>query len=316
MDGFLIVDKPRGLSSHDVCAHVKHLLNARRVGHCGTLDPEATGVLLIAIGKATKFFPFLLGLDKIYEGTIRLGFSTDTYDATGQATSPLSENLPTSNEVLLSIKKFEGDIIQTPPPFSAKKINGQPAYRLARAKKTVSLKPEKKRIYFFTLLAYQPPDISFKIRCSSGTYIRSLAHDLGKALGCGGHLLSLRRLAVGNFTMKEAVSLDRLIEVNKTNSVDSYLIPIEKILPDMPSIRLKNEAIQRAINGAPICLNHIEFNSQTEKNDFSDDEVLKIFSLTGKFIGLGRFSREKVYILPFLVINDMEKPKVGQKSKQ
>ena len=204
-DGLLIIDKPAGPTSHDVVQSVRKALAMRRVGHGGTLDPDATGVLLVAAGQATRFFPFLSKENKVYEGRIRLGFATDTCDASGRPVSEVSADLPGRAELAEAMKAFEGEILQTPPRYSAKKIAGRPVYKMARADKKFDLEPVRITIERFVLLDYRPPDVDFEAACSAGTYIRSLAHDLGHRLGCGGHLAVLRRTSVGPYGLADAV---------------------------------------------------------------------------------------------------------------
>ncbi|MGZ4887344.1 MAG: tRNA pseudouridine(55) synthase TruB, partial [Candidatus Aminicenantales bacterium] len=194
MDGLLIIDKPPGCTSHDVVLRVRSLLGTKRVGHGGTLDPDATGVLLVALGQATRFFPFLSGHDKTYQGRIRLGHATDTYDAAGRPTTEeWTDAFPGDAAVAAAMKSFEGEILQVPPPYSAKKLGGRPAYKLARAGRDFVLEPVRVTVRLFRLENYAPPFLDFEAACSAGTYIRSLAHELGLKLGCGGHLHSLRR---------------------------------------------------------------------------------------------------------------------------
>ena len=199
-DGLLVIDKPAGPTSHDVVRRVRKALGMRRVGHGGTLDPDATGVLLVAAGQATRFFPFLSKEFKVYDGRIRLGFATDTYDASGRPASEPCPDLPGRDGLASAMRAFEGDILQIPPRYSAKKIAGRPVYKMARADVEFTLEPAAVTVTRFTLLDYRPPDFDFEAECSSGTYIRSLAHDLGLKLGCGAHLAALRRTSVGPYT--------------------------------------------------------------------------------------------------------------------
>jgi tRNA pseudouridine55 synthase len=210
VNGVLIIDKSRGLTSHDVVNRVRRILGQRSVGHLGTLDPMATGVLPLVIGSFTRLAQFYLSSEKTYEGTIRFGFSTDTYDAEGESTSaPTKPAL--SREGLESVAgKFRGLISQTPPPFSAKKIKGVPAYKLARKQQEVRLEPVQIEIKEFEILSLEADRAHFRARVGSGTYMRSVAHDMGQALGCGAHLESLRRTSVAEFNLAEAHTLDEL----------------------------------------------------------------------------------------------------------
>ena len=210
MNGVLIIDKSPGLTSHDVVHRVRHILGQRSVGHLGTLDPMATGVLPLVIGSFTRLAQFYLSSEKTYEGTIRFGFSTDTYDADGAPTSAPANVTLSREEVGGVAGKFRGLISQTPPPFSAKKIKGVPAYKLARQQKDVRLEPVQIEIKEFEILSVDTDRAQFRARVASGTYMRSIAHDMGRTLGCGAHLESLRRTSVAEFTLADAHTLDEL----------------------------------------------------------------------------------------------------------
>jgi tRNA pseudouridine55 synthase len=236
ISGVLIIDKPAGLTSHDIVARVRRILGIRQVGHFGTLDPFATGVLPVSVGKATRFAQFYLKSRKAYEGTIHFGFSTDTYDATGQ---PTSESVPVvlDGEILERIfREFTGRLMQTPPPFSAKHVGGVRAYELARQQKPVSLAPVEVEIYALELLGIEQQDVRFAVECSGGTYVRSLAHDLGQKVRCGAYLAGLRRIGVAEFKESQAVTLDRLAEVVKENRIQNCLVPLEALLPEFPEL--------------------------------------------------------------------------------
>ena len=234
--GVLVIDKPAGITSHDVVARVRKILGQRQVGHFGTLDPFATGVLPVSVGKATRFAQFYLKSRKAYEGTIRFGFSTDTYDATGQ---PTSEAVPVLLEAPVLedyFRQFTGRLLQTPPPFSAKRVGGVRAYELARQHKPVNLTPVEVEIYALELLGLEGEQVRFAVECSGGPYVRSLAHDLGQKLGCGAHLAGLRRTAVAEFTLNRAVTLERLQEAAEQGSLDSCVVRLEALLPDCPEL--------------------------------------------------------------------------------
>jgi tRNA pseudouridine55 synthase len=236
ISGVLIIDKPADLTSHDVVARVRRLLGIRQVGHFGTLDPFATGVLPISVGKATRFAQFYLKSRKAYEGTIRFGFSTDTYDSTGK---PTSESVPVTldREVLESVfRDFTGLLLQTPPPFSAKHVGGVRAYELARQQKPVSLAPVEVEIYALELLGIEGDQIRFAVECSGGTYVRSLAHDIGHRIRCGAHLAGLRRKAVAEFKESRAVTLEGLAKAVEEGRIESCLVPLEALLPEFPEL--------------------------------------------------------------------------------
>jgi len=234
--GVLVIDKPAGITSHDVVARVRKILHQRQVGHFGTLDPFATGVLPVSVGKATRFAQFYLKSRKAYAGTIRFGFSTDTYDATGE---PTSEALPVvleAAELEGQFRGFTGRLLQAPPPFSAKRVGGVRAYELARQHKPVNLTPVEVEIYALELLSFEGEQVRFAVECSGGTYVRSLAHDLGQKLGCGGHLAGLRRTAVAEFTENRAITLEGLQEAAEQSKLESCLVRLEALLPDCPEL--------------------------------------------------------------------------------
>lgn len=212
MNGVLILDKPAGLTSHDVVNRVRRILGQRSVGHLGTLDPMATGVLPVVTGNLTRLAQFYTGSEKCYEGTIRFGFATDTYDAEGEPASPPQPINLRAEELEAHAARFRGVIAQTPPPFSAKKIHGVPAYKLARKQKEVVLKPVEVEIKEFEIIVVEAERARFRARVASGTYMRSVAHELGQGLGCGAHLESLRRTAVAEFTLDDAHTLEELAE--------------------------------------------------------------------------------------------------------
>jgi len=234
--GVLVMDKPVGATSHDVVARVRKILHQRQVGHFGTLDPFATGVLPVSVGKATRFAQFYLKSRKAYEGTIRFGFSTDTYDATGQPTSKAVATTLAAPSLEECFRAFTGRLLQTPPPYSAKHVGGVRAYELARQHKPVDLTPVEVEIYALELLSLEGDQVRFAVECSGGTYVRSIAHDIGQKLGCGAHLAGLRRTAVAEFRESRAVTLERLQEAMEKNDLDSCLVRLEGLLPDCPEL--------------------------------------------------------------------------------
>ncbi len=212
MNGVLIIDKPTRLTSHDVVNRARRILQQRSIGHLGTLDPMATGVLPLVTGTLTRLAQFYTTSEKTYEGTVRFGFATDTYDAEGEPTTAPQQVALRAEEVEALAARFRGVIEQTPPPFSAKKIHGVPAYRLARRQKEVVLKPVQVEIKEFEILAVEIDRASFRARVASGTYMRSVAHEMGRELGCGAHLESLRRTSVAEFTLDDAHTLEQVAE--------------------------------------------------------------------------------------------------------
>jgi tRNA pseudouridine55 synthase len=239
VSGVLVIDKPAGITSHDVVARVRKILHQRQVGHFGTLDPFATGVLPISVGKATRFAQFYLKSRKAYEGVVRFGFSTDTYDATGEPSSQAIPVTLTAPELETQFREFTGRRLQTPPPYSAKRVGGVRAYELARQHKPVNLAPVEVEIYALELLSLEGEQVRFAVECSGGTYVRSLAHDLGQRLGFGAHLAQLRRTAVAEFSQSRAVTLERLQEAVNEGNLDSCLVRLEALLPDCPELLVR-----------------------------------------------------------------------------
>ncbi len=210
MNGLLVIDKPSAMTSHDVVSRLRRATGESMIGHLGTLDPLATGVLPLLLGKFTRLAQFFGPLPKTYTGSIRFGFATDTYDGDGIPVAPVNGRLPSNDEIQAAAAQFRGQVEQTPPPFSAKKVDGKPAYKAARRGETVVLKPVSLLIEEFVVDAREGEYAEFTIRISSGGYVRSVAHDLGRALGCGAHLARLRRVAAGPFTLAQALSLEEV----------------------------------------------------------------------------------------------------------
>ena len=234
LSGVLVVDKPAGWTSHDVVNKTRRLAGTRKVGHLGTLDPMATGVLPLLIGRATRLAQFFGKADKVYEGTIQFGYSTDTYDAEGQATSEALEVALDCELIDRLLDQFRGKIQQTPPPVSAKKIQGTPAYKLARKNIEFQLEPVEVEIFALDLLRCEGNDIDIRVHCTGGTYVRSIAHDLGKALGVGAFLKRLRRVSSGGFDLDMARTLEELAE----KPIADAMIPAADLLPEFPSERV------------------------------------------------------------------------------
>jgi tRNA pseudouridine55 synthase len=277
MNAVLIIDKPAGLTSHDVVNRARQILRHRSVGHLGTLDPMATGVLPLVIGNFTRLAQFYTSAEKVYEGTMRFGFATDTYDAEGAPTTPPQKGNFSREEVEAFAAPFRGVVQQTPPPFSAKKIHGVPAYKLARKQKQVVLAPVQVEIKEFEILAVEADRARFRARVTSGTYMRSVAHDMGRMAGCGAHLDSLRRTAVAEFTIEEAHTLDQLeaasvgrepspsafagevdVDCDSRNMApepwEAFFVHPRKLLPHFPSVAADEANAARIRSGRPVNL--------------------------------------------------------------
>jgi tRNA pseudouridine55 synthase len=242
--GILVIDKPEGWTSHDVVDWVRTRFPKTKAGHLGTLDPIATGVLPVSLGSATRLARYIKGNPKEYIGAIRFGLSTTTYDREGEPTSPPVILRNSADEIRAAMQEFVGDVAQVPPPYSAKKIGGVAAYKLARKGRVVKTSAAAVRVDAFEMTSFEPPIVRFRVVCSPGTYIRSLAHDLGLKLGCGAHLVSLRRTQSGDFKISEAVMPEHLSE--------SDLIPVHQLLTFWPKIEASEDDERRVIHGNPI----------------------------------------------------------------
>jgi tRNA pseudouridine55 synthase len=269
LDGVLVVDKPRGITSHDVVARVRRILRTKRVGHVGTLDPMATGVLPLVLDRATRLASFLSAGDKVYHAVIRLGVTTDTYDATGTVIEAGSRVAgPTIDRAAVEsvATRFTGTFLQTPPPYSAKKIRGVRAYKLARKKMPVTPEPVEVVVRAFDIETLEDTKLSCRVTCAPGFYMRSLAHDLGNALGVGGCLEQLRREQSGSFSLADAVSLDSL-ELDH-DTAPSHIVPIGELLPNLPRVVVTEQGAGLAAHGNTLM-----------KSDFQPDSDR---SVTGK----------------------------------
>lgn len=296
ISGVLVMDKPAGLTSHDVVARVRKIIGTRQVGHFGTLDPFATGVLPVSVGKATRFAQFYLKSRKAYEGQIRFGFSTDTYDATGR---PTSEAISASiqEDVLEKLfREFTGRLMQAPPPYSAKRVGGVRAYELARQQKPVNLKPVEVEIYALELLGVEGDQVRFAVECSGGTYVRSLAHDLGRKLGSGGHLAGLRRTAVAEFTDSRAVTLERLQGAVQEGKLESWLVRLEALLPDCPELMVRGREEAAVRHGRTFQLAQAQRPGRGTAAGYSPAiALLKILNPDRRLIAVARHVSGSVY---------------------
>jgi tRNA pseudouridine55 synthase len=249
LDGVLIIDKPQGWTSHDVVAKARGILKTRKIGHLGTLDPLATGVLPLVIERATRLAQFYTRSDKVYEGVVRFGWATYTYDSEGSAVGEKTEVTLDAAALESALDSFRGEFLQTPPPVSAKKIGGRRAYELVRESKPVELEPVAVQVFELTLLETSGSDARLQMRCSGGTYMRSVAHDLGRALGCGAHLTSLRRLASGEFEIAQALSLERIQALAEEGSVADAVVPPGRMLPFFPAVYVDDLTAAQIRNG-------------------------------------------------------------------
>ncbi|HTX36176.1 MAG TPA: tRNA pseudouridine(55) synthase TruB [Bryobacteraceae bacterium] len=249
MDGVIIVDKPEGWTSHDVVGKVRRIANTPKIGHLGTLDPIATGVLPLVIGKATRLAQFYTRSDKIYEGVVRFGWSTDTYDRAGQPTSEKREVTIDAEELEALLEPSRGEFLQTPPPVSAKKVAGKRAYQLARQSAPPELAPVPVHVYELVVLGVEGSRVRLRAHCSGGTYMRSIAHDLGRRMGCGAHIEELRRLASGEFEIAHARTIAQLEALAREDRLLDALVPASQMLPGLPSVLVDEPTASGIRNG-------------------------------------------------------------------
>ena len=249
ISGVLVVDKPVGMTSHDVVQAIRTGTGLRRAGHTGTLDPRASGVLVILVGPAVRLSEFVSASDKRYQAIIRLGSTTDTFDADGKMTQSPAPVDVTEQQFDKVLNTFVGEIEQTPPPYSAVKVQGRKAYELAREGEEVELAPRKITVHHLEVLEWAPPEVVIDVHCSSGTYVRSLANDLGNALGCGAYLVGLRRTKSGRFSLREATPLRKLQEAFHAGNWYQFLIPAAEALAEWPSVELNPDDVENIRHG-------------------------------------------------------------------
>jgi tRNA pseudouridine55 synthase len=281
MNGLFIIDKPAGITSHDAVQAMRKKFNTK-AGHLGTLDPMATGVLPICVGKATRMGQFFSHSPKIYTGTIRFGFATDTYDREGTPTTDQRLLISSRTDVEAAMRSLTGTLDQVPPPYSAKKIGGVPSHKLARKGGAIEMAAARVEVLEFALTKLEPPLMLFRVVCSPGTYVRSLAHDLGQRLGCGAHLDSLRRTRSGDFVIEEAVPLDRISL--------SDIIPMESLLSSWPRIEVSGGDEDRVVHGNQIPVS-------------ASPGFARIFNKKGEFIAVAAV--ENGWVLPRLVLTSI-----------
>jgi tRNA pseudouridine55 synthase len=278
VNGLIVIDKPGGITSHDVVSRLRKITGERSIGHLGTLDPMATGVLPLLLGKFTRLAQYFSATEKSYCGSIRFGFATDTYDADGDPLGEQTRPVLTLEVIRAAAARFHGEMDQMPPPYSAKKVAGIPAYKLARAGKPVELKTAKIVIRSFEITALNGQDASFNMSVSAGGYVRSVAHELGQDLRCGAHLNSLRRTRAGVFTLADAQTLDELENVSgNPTELEAYCIHPRHLLTEMPCVGGDDVSLGRLRNGAQVNL-----------PDFSQAPLVKVFAGQKELIGVAR----------------------------
>ena len=272
------MDKPGGMTSHDVVGRLRRITGERSIGHLGTLDPTATGVLPLLMGKYTRLAQYFSAAEKSYSGTIRFGFATDTYDAEGTAAGPDLKPTLTLDVVKAASARFQGEMEQMPPPFSAKKIDGKPAYKLAREGKPVELKAARIRILNFEIVRVEGAEAEFAMTVSAGGYVRSVAHEMGQSLGCGAHLSQLRRTQAGVFTIEEAHTLEELEALKAdVDELEARCVQPRSLLPEMPAVTSDAQTLGRLRNGA-----------QANLPEFSSAPLVKVFADQRELAGIAK----------------------------
>lgn len=308
MDGILVIDKPSGITSHDVVSRARHILHERRIGHTGTLDPFATGVLILMVGRATRLSQFLSGMEKEYEAIIRLGFATDTGDRTGERITPPESGetqgkLWSESEIEAALRSLRGDIVQIPPMYSAKKIKGEKLYELARRGEQVERKPVNVCIHEFS--AIKPAgqlikdnldgtyDLFARVVCSSGTYVRTLAEDLGKRLNSSAHLAELRRTRVGDFSIDDAITLADLTTRLGEEALGTVLLPSDTALSRMPFVHLSDDDERKVRNGREVAV---------AEGNWPEGATIRLCAANGQLIAVGDFDVDRKRIHPRVVL--------------
>jgi tRNA pseudouridine55 synthase len=325
MDGLLIIDKPSGPTSHDVVARVRRALRERRIGHTGTLDPAATGVLLLVLGRATRLARFLSASDKSYEAVVRLGFSTDTADAQGRAIGPvLQGSLPSRDAIDAALDAFRGTFLQQPPAFSAKKIDGKRSHKLARARARavpappappvrpalpalpalaappVLPAPASVTVHRLDLVSVEADRVTLRLDCSAGFYVRSLAHDLGERLGVGAHLATLRRTRTADFTVDQAIDLDTA--ERDPHRAAAAVIPLADMLPRLASVVLSAQGVQRAVNGCELSPGDTEKGIGIRDVGLVVSGFVRLLDPRGELVGIARPAATPGLLHPSVVL--------------
>jgi tRNA pseudouridine55 synthase len=318
VDGVLIIDKPAGLTSHDVVARVRNILGERRVGHTGTLDPFATGVLVMLAGRATRLAQYLSGAEKEYEAVIRLGYATDTGDVTGKrldfsedftAETQRSQSL-SREDIESALASLRGEIQQTPPMYSARKVAGRKLYELARRGEEVERKPVRVTVSEFEAIAPDGPllrsnnddsyDLRVRVVCSAGTYIRTLAEDLGRRLGLGAHVASLRRTRAGRFTIAESFTLERLSELAESRLIETALTSSDAAIAHLPAVNLQDDDVSRTLHGVDMQI------EDAAGSPWSDGQPVRMRDAGGDLVAVGIYDESRKSLHPKVVIANKE----------
>ena len=294
LDGVLVINKPAGWTSHDVVARARTLFGMSKVGHTGTLDPAATGVLVLCLGRATRIAEYLMSADKAYRAVLRLGVATDTQDATGTVVGRVAETLPEQVAIAEVMNRFVGRRQQVPPMYSAVKVKGVPLYKAARAGRTVSRSPREFTVRSLEILSIGPMpegtahlptlDVTFDVVCSKGTYVRTLCADIGELLGVGGHLASLERRRVGRFCIEEAMSLDELAGLADRGAVETRLYTLAAALADLPALHVDRDAVEGLCHGVAVPVSRVV----SSEGAWMAGAFVRLLSPDGRLVGIGK----------------------------
>jgi len=287
LDGIIVVNKPRGWTSHDVVNKMRGIAGTRRVGHLGTLDPLATGVLPVMIGQATRLAQFFDKADKAYEAVVRFGFATTSYDADGEVVGEVCEPVVIAEHIEACLGSMRGEIMQTPPPVSAKKVGGVPAYKLARQNKPVELTPVKVTVYELSLLGTEGARARLRVRCSAGTYVRTIAHELGRALGCGAHIEELVRTQSGPFGIGQARTLEELQKLKDEGRLTEALLAGEELLPEFPAVFVDDATLGQIRQGRDFAVSPFRVNAGAEH--------VKAIGPDGRLAAIGKIALPHLY---------------------
>ena len=290
MDGVIVIRKEKGFTSHDVVAKLRGILHMKKIGHTGTLDPDAEGVLPVALGKATRLVDMITDKEKTYEAVMRLGVVTDTQDMSGTVLSQTTELSVTEEELCTVVSSFVGDYMQVPPMYSALKVNGKKLYELAREGKTVERKPRPVHFYEIEILDISFPLVRFRVTCSKGTYIRTLCNDIGEKLGCGGAMEELLRTRSGNFTLEESMTLSQVEEAVADGTIGEKLVSIEDVLSMYPVLTCTPEGDRLLNNGNPLPEELVQGDSREEK--------VRMYKSSGNFTGIYGWDERKQKYVP------------------
>jgi tRNA pseudouridine55 synthase len=287
VDGVLNINKPSGWTSHDVVAKLRGGLKGNRIGHAGTLDPAATGVLPVLIGRATRIAEYLLEWDKEYQAVLRLGQTTDTLDATGTVLSEASTDGLTDESIRSAFARFQGEIDQLPPMYSAVKVAGMPLYKAARAGKTIERTLRQVTVYDLPILNIHGRDVIFRVRCSKGTYVRTLCADIGEVLGVGGHLLELERLRVGPLHVEQACTIDEALDSVRIGRISHRLLALDEALDHIPALMVTQAAAERARHGVPIPFHAVQWDSFSTPGLSLGRRVVRLKDPSARLLGIG-----------------------------